>query len=183
VDDALWSYRTAYKFTTEFTPFQLTFGFEAIIPVEYENPSSRLAMQHELGDSGSLQAKLLILEKLDEFRRRALWCNEVAQKKRKARHDSLAKTVTFARGSLVMLVDSWLMKQHGQKFNPKWKGPYVMHKVFDNGTYELSTPEGSVLKNVTTDPSLRCIDILPFRPSSPYRSPEHGEEMLSLFIS
>jgi hypothetical protein len=163
VGDALWSYRTAYKLTTGFTTFQLTFGFEAVNPVEYEIPSLRLAVQHELGDSLSLQARLLILEKLDEFRRRAHWCNEVAQKKKKASHDSVAKTVTFARGSLVMLVVSWLMKQHGQKFIPKWKGPYVVHMVFDNGTYELSTPEGSVLKKRYNGSKLKVYRHLDFQ--------------------
>jgi hypothetical protein len=45
VEDALWAYRTAYKLTTGYTPFQLTFGFEAVIPVEYEIPSLRLAIE------------------------------------------------------------------------------------------------------------------------------------------
>jgi hypothetical protein len=97
VGDTLWAYRTAHKLPTGYTPFQLTFGFEAIVPVEYEIPSLRLVVQHELGETGSIQARLLTLDKLDELRRRALWCNEVTQMRRKTRHDSLTKPVTFAR--------------------------------------------------------------------------------------
>jgi transposase InsO family protein len=36
---ALWAYCTAYKVTTQFTPFQLVYGQEAILPIEFEIPS------------------------------------------------------------------------------------------------------------------------------------------------
>jgi hypothetical protein len=44
IGDALWAYRTTHKLTTGYTPFQLTFGFKAVIPVELEIPSLRLAV-------------------------------------------------------------------------------------------------------------------------------------------
>jgi hypothetical protein len=128
-----------------FTPFQLTFGFEAVISIEFEIPSLRTAIRHELDKTGSLQNQLLIIEKPDETTRIALWNNEIAQNRKKAQHNRLAKTTTFVRAELVMLIDSWLMKQHGQKFILKWKGPYVIHKVYTNRTYNLSTPSGRIL--------------------------------------
>jgi hypothetical protein len=99
-----------------------------------------------MDESGSLQARLLALEKLDKTRRIALWNNEVIQNKRKAYRDKQEKLIKFTREDLVMLVDSWLMKQHGQKFIPKWKGPFVIHEVYSNNTYKLSTPDGNILK-------------------------------------
>jgi len=33
--DALWAYRTAHKVTTKHTPFQLVYGQEAILPIEF----------------------------------------------------------------------------------------------------------------------------------------------------
>ena len=68
------------------------------------------------------------------------------QAKRKAYRDKHGKLIKFARGGLVMLVDSWLMKQHGHKFIPKWKGPYVIHEVYSNDTYKFSTPDGDIFK-------------------------------------
>jgi hypothetical protein len=88
----------------------LTFGFEAIILIEVEIPSPRLVVKHELDESGSLEARLLMLEKLDKTRRRTIWNNEVTHVRKKARHGNLAKITTFLQGNLVMLVDSWLMK-------------------------------------------------------------------------
>jgi hypothetical protein len=61
-----------------------------------------------------MEARLLAIEKLDEDHRRALWNNEVMQVRRKIHHDKLGKVTTFSRRDLVMLVDNWLMKHHGQ---------------------------------------------------------------------
>ena len=145
VGEALWAYRTTHKLATGYTPFQLVFGFEAVLPIELEIPSLRLAVQHGLGDHESVEARLLTLERLDENRRRALWNNEVIQHRQKERHDARGKKTTYPAGSLVMLIDSWLQKQHRQKFCPKWKGPFVIHQQFDNGTYKLSTPDGRII--------------------------------------
>jgi hypothetical protein len=47
--DALWAYRCAYKVTTKHTPFQLVYGQEAILPIEIELPSLRIALEERLG--------------------------------------------------------------------------------------------------------------------------------------
>ena len=46
--DALWEYHTAYKVTTKFTPFQLVYGQETIVPVELESSSLRIAIDERL---------------------------------------------------------------------------------------------------------------------------------------
>ena len=51
---ALWAYRTAYKVTTQFTPFHLVYGQEAILPIEFEIPSLWVAIDHQLGETESL---------------------------------------------------------------------------------------------------------------------------------
>jgi len=63
---------------------------------------------------------------------------------------------TYPAGSLVMLVDSWLQKQHGQKFRPKWKGPFVVHQHFNNGTYKLSTSDKRILAKVHDGSKLKA---------------------------
>ena len=63
---ALWAYRTTYKVTTNATPFQLVYGQEAILPIELEILSLRVAIEERLGDSDSLQFRLSELEKLNE---------------------------------------------------------------------------------------------------------------------
>ena len=42
---ALWAYLTSAKIATGFTPFQLVYGFEAVLPIECEIPSLQLAIE------------------------------------------------------------------------------------------------------------------------------------------
>jgi hypothetical protein len=42
---ALWAYRTSVKSTTGFTPFWLVYGLKAILPIECEIPSLKLAVE------------------------------------------------------------------------------------------------------------------------------------------
>ena len=41
----LWAYRTSVKTSTCFTPFQLVYGLEAVLPIECEIPSLQIAVQ------------------------------------------------------------------------------------------------------------------------------------------
>lgn len=60
------AYRTTYKVTTGYTPFQLMYGQEAVVPAEYTVPSLRVAVDNRLGDEESLSARLGDLIKLDK---------------------------------------------------------------------------------------------------------------------
>ena len=73
---ALWAYRTAYKVTTNSIPFKLVYGQEAILPIELEVQSLRIALDERLGDDDSLRYRLTELEKLDENRAHALMVME-----------------------------------------------------------------------------------------------------------
>eukprot|EP00253_Pinus_taeda_P016105 PITA_16105 len=62
---ALWAYRTSVKTSTGFTPFQLVYGLEAVLPIECEIPSLQIAI--ELLPATSEEEKhLLYLAQLDE---------------------------------------------------------------------------------------------------------------------
>ena len=54
-----------------------------------------------------------------------------------------------------MIVDSWLMKQKGQKFLPRWKGPYLVAQKHDNSTYKLSTLNGDVIERYMNGSKLK----------------------------
>ena len=61
------------------TPFQLVYRQKTILPIEFEIPSLRNAIEHRLSNVESLQDKLATLESLDEDRRIALFNTFVAQ--------------------------------------------------------------------------------------------------------
>ena len=64
---ALWAYRTLVKTSTGFTPFQLVYGLEVVLPIECEIPSLQLAI--ELLPATSKEEKhFLYSAQLDENR-------------------------------------------------------------------------------------------------------------------
>ena len=66
----LWAYRTSVKTATGFTPSQLSFGLEAVLPIECEIPSLKLAVEL-LPGTAATEERLLSLDHLDETHRDA----------------------------------------------------------------------------------------------------------------
>lgn len=133
---ALWAYRTAYKVTTHSTPFQLVYGQEAILPIELEVPSLRIALDERLSDTESLHSRLMKLEELDEIRAVALFHMEATQKRRKSYYDSKLRPKCFMPNDLVLLYDSRFNHFPG-KFQVRWHGPYRVIEGFSNGSVQL----------------------------------------------
>ena len=64
---ALWDYRTTVNTSTGFTPFQLVYGLEATLLIEYEIPSLNLIV--ELFPNTTIEEeRFLYLNKLNETR-------------------------------------------------------------------------------------------------------------------
>ena len=142
--DALWAYRTAYKVTTKFTPFQLVYGQEAILPVKLELPPLRIAIEERLSDSESLQERITMLEKLDEVRNQAYLNMAAIQKWHKTYYDSKMKSKILTADDLVLLYDSRFQKFPG-KFKLHWMGSYQGKIAHDNGSFDLVDFEGKPL--------------------------------------
>ena len=68
------------KTTTGFTPFQLFYGLEVVLPIQCQIPSLQLAIEF-LPDTSVEEEIFLYLNNLDETRRDATLVNE-AHKKR-----------------------------------------------------------------------------------------------------
>jgi hypothetical protein len=74
------------KSETSFSPFQLVYGLEAVLPIECQIPSLNLAVQL-LPDTSPLEEKLLYLEQLNEQHRDASLANEAHKHKIKCQYD------------------------------------------------------------------------------------------------
>jgi len=62
----LWAYRTSVKTVTGFMPFQLVYNLEAILPIECEIPSLKIAIK--LIPNTTIKEEIfLYLNQLDEF--------------------------------------------------------------------------------------------------------------------
>ena len=78
---AFWAYRTSYKVTTPATPFMLVYDTEAVLPIEYEVPSLRIAIENRLTERESLHNRLEWLEGLGEAQRSSIQHIEARQRR------------------------------------------------------------------------------------------------------
>ena len=133
---ALWAYRTSTKNSTCFTPFQLVYGLEAVLPIECEIPSLQIAI--ELLPATSEEEKhFLYLAQLDENRRTAALATEAHAKRMQAQYDRSVTPRNFSEGDLVLIYDQANDKLGAGKFEPMWHGPYIFRRQLAKGAYEL----------------------------------------------
>jgi hypothetical protein len=87
-----------------------------------------------------------IIDDLPQARNRVKFRISEDQAKQKDRHDKNVKHYrTFQIGDQVLYFNVTLDHSHSGKFNPKWKGPFVIHQVLPHGAYKLAVNEGQLL--------------------------------------
>ena len=126
---------------TTFTPFQLVYGLEAVLPIRCEISSLKLTVDL-LPRTSELEASLLELIQLDETRRDVVLANEAHKKRVKAQFDKNVKARVFSEGDLVLLYDQDSDKLGVGKFQPLWLGPHIVKCVLTKGAYELVDYDG-----------------------------------------
>ncbi|BFG30122.1 hypothetical protein CerSpe_163960 [Prunus speciosa] len=144
--EALWAYRTTVRIATGCTPYSLVYGSKAILPLEIQLPSLRVAT-HLVNPDENVKVRLAELEALDKKRLSVQQKLEVYQAQMAGAFNRKVKFRSFSVGDLVLTIRRPIVitrKMHG-KFVSKWEGPYVVTRVFAKGAYELSNSEGKCI--------------------------------------
>lgn len=136
--EATWAYNTTWKTTTDFTPYELIYGKRALLSIEFEYNTLRMAAQLDLDLSHAQQERLLKLNGLDEHRMQALLHSKVVQLQRKVWHDQHLNDKKFQPGDWALLYDS-RHKEFKGKLRTRWLGPYAVEKCNDNGSVLIRT--------------------------------------------
>ena len=89
---------------TSFTPFHLFYGLEAVLPIQCQIPSLKLAVEL-LPDTSAEEDWFLYLNNLDETQRDASLDNEAHKKHVKAQYDKFVQPCAFNEGDLVLTYD------------------------------------------------------------------------------
>eukprot|EP00253_Pinus_taeda_P008492 PITA_08492 len=136
--DALWAYRITWRNTTGFSPYQLVYGKEALLPIEFQIQTYRLAAQLGMDLTEAQQQRIMELNQLDEKRQQEIEQTTLVQQQRMKWHDRYIKTKTLQKGDWALLFDS-KFRDFKAKFTTHWLGPYEIEEIFDNGAVRIKT--------------------------------------------
>lgn len=137
--NVLWAYHTTPRESTGETPFKMTFGMEAVVPVEIMNETGRIKVKQL--DVASTKAELDLLE---EVREKAA-IRMAACKRRAAEYfNRRVKPRVFQPGDLV-LRDAAAAEYPPPKLGPNWEGPYEVIRNLGKGAYSLKDMQGKPL--------------------------------------
>ena len=144
IEEALWAYRTTFRTPTQATPYSLVYGVEAVLPLECQILSLRIAIQEGLTGEENAKLRLQELEALDEKRLEAQQCLECYQALPSSTFNKRVKPRAFQVGDLILAVRRPIITTHrtSNKFTSKWDGPYVVQEVYTNGAYKLIDNDG-----------------------------------------
>nr|GEW66874.1 reverse transcriptase domain-containing protein [Tanacetum cinerariifolium] len=138
----LWAHRTMIKSSHGDTPFSLTYGTEAVIPIEIRMPTYRTTAVSVVNNDEELRLNLDLLE---ERRECAAVCEAKSKSKMMKYYNARVRGVAFRPGDFVYRSNDASHAVAGGKLGPKWEGPYEVIEALGNGAYKLRSMDGTIL--------------------------------------
>ena len=99
---ALFAYRTTARTSTGMSPYTLTYGIEAVIPIEIEIPSLRVLLDTKLVEDEWVKTRYDQLNLIDEKRLTALCHGQAYQKRMIKAFNKKVHDRQFREGDLVL---------------------------------------------------------------------------------
>ncbi|GKA65956.1 reverse transcriptase domain-containing protein [Tanacetum coccineum] len=121
ISHVLWAHCTMIKSSNGETPFSLTYGTEAVIPVETGMPTLRTAEVDMIKNDEALEINLDLLE---ERREQAAIQEAKSKAKMEKYYNARVRNTSFKPGDLIYRNNEASRTEDGGKLGPKWEGPY-----------------------------------------------------------
>ena len=146
----LWADLTTVRKSTGFTPFQLVYGRQCLLPIELLLSTWQMYYSQQARTPAELLALLVkqltahimdVDEAVATLTRSKLANKAWFDKKKKLRPE----TANIHKGYHVLLHNTKLDNQHTDKLTDRWGGPYLVHKILDGDAYVLTELDGSRL--------------------------------------
>ncbi|KAM6543039.1 hypothetical protein CsatB_007486 [Cannabis sativa] len=143
LSQVLWSYNTTPRSTTGETPFSLSYGCKAMVPVEIGAGSLR---RDVFNISQNKEKQSLYLDLLEEKRDQACLKNAAYQRQTARYFNSKIKVKVLRTGDLVLrrVMSNTMNPAHGV-FGDNWEGPYLIAKKIGDATYRLAELDGTAI--------------------------------------
>ena len=143
----LLAYQTKKHATTGYTPFQLVYGRQAILPIEALLPvepqeETEIDLQNSI-----LHRAFELIDKLPDLQNDAQVKTRKSQQKQKEYFDTKIHPETFEIGDKVWIQQKELEHSRSAKFEDKRIGPFIIQKKLNNGAYKLCDSKGKMLRN------------------------------------
>ena len=135
----MWAYRTTARTSTGETPFRLTYGIEAVIPIKVGVTSIKRKVFNDENNDNHLRINL---DYLDEVRDKTSSRMTKYQQKMAEYYNNRVKLRRLDIGDLVLRKVITTTKDSSQgKLGPTWEGPYRVVHYSRQGSYHLETPD------------------------------------------
>ena len=139
----LWTYRTMPRRSTGETPFSMTYGVEAVIPLKTSFPTLKTSSFSLSSNNNLLERSLDLIE---ERRESAMVQLSYYQHKLKQGYDAKVKLRPLMPGDLVLRKVLGIAKNLAWgKLGPNWEGPYRVTLVAGIGAYFLEDLDEHVI--------------------------------------
>nr|GEY27418.1 reverse transcriptase domain-containing protein [Tanacetum cinerariifolium] len=142
ISNVLWAHRTMIMSSNGETPLSLTYGTEAVIPVEIGMPTLRTAEVDMIKNNEDLGINLDLLE---EKREHATIQEAKSKVKMEKYYNTSVLNISFRPGDFVYRNNEASHAKEGGKLGPKWEGPYEVMKALGRGAYKLRGSNRSIL--------------------------------------
>ncbi|KAK8948470.1 hypothetical protein KSP39_PZI005589 [Platanthera zijinensis] len=133
----LWALRTTPNTATGETPFKLSHGCEAVLPIEFEVQTPRVVEAgagREEWRSENEEELRLSLDMVEELRDLSVVRQEEAKRRMAKYFDKHVRVKQFVEGDLVLKkVDAAGRSAAVGKLHPNWEGPYIVQEVLKSG--------------------------------------------------
>ncbi|GJW85371.1 reverse transcriptase domain-containing protein [Tanacetum coccineum] len=134
ISQVLWAHRTMIKSSNGETPFSLTYGTEAVIPVEIDMPTLRTTEVDMIKNDEALEINLDLLE---ERREQAAIQEAKSKAKMEKYYNVRVRSTSFCPGGLVYRNNKSSHAEDGDKLGTKLEGPYEFTEALGKGSYKL----------------------------------------------
>jgi hypothetical protein len=144
---ALWAHRISRHGATKVSPFELVYDQEAVLPVEVNLGTYKLARQSNLNVESYYALMMDNIDEVSDKRMEAL--EEIEKDKRRVAraYNKKVKAKSFQVGDLVWktILPIGSKSNKFDKWSPSWEGPYKVVKVCSGNSYMVETLQGQRL--------------------------------------